>query len=344
MKSACLTGIRKVELLDMPVPEVKGSRILVRVKSCSLCGSDVHYYRDGEIGDAACVYPHHIGHEPAGIVEKVFDESVFKVGDRVAIEPGLSCGECEFCKSGRVNICPHVKFLASPGIPGAFQEYLALDESQLEKMPDSMSFDEGAMLEPLGIAYHAVFNLAKIQPGETVAVFGSGAIGMLTLQLAKLAGCGTAFISDPLDYRLAFAKKHAGADFTVNPGKTDALKFIKEKTDSRGVDVAFDAAGTQQSLEQCFESAAIGGRVYLTGIPEVDRITYNPHSMRRKELLIQNVRRSNRTLDVSMKLVAEGKINLKPYISHRFPLEKIGEAMKMADTYSDGIIRAIINP
>ncbi len=344
MKTACLTGIKKVELIDIPKPEAKNGKMLVRIKSCGLCGSDLHYYREGRIGDSACEYPHFMGHEPAGVVESAPEGSAFKAGDRVAIEPGLHCGECEYCKDGRINICPNVNFLANPGTSGAFQKYLALDESQLAKIPDSVSFDEAAVLEPLGVAFHAVVNLGGITPGDTVAVFGAGAIGLLTLEIAKAHGCGTAFISDPLDYRLDFAQKNIGADFIVNPGDADAIDLIMEKTSGRGVDLSFDAAGTQQSIVHAFDAARIGGKTMLIGIPESPCITYNPHSMRRKELQIMNVRRSNKALEKCVELVAEGKINLKPYVTHKFPLEQIEEAIKITESYADNVIRTIINP
>jgi L-iditol 2-dehydrogenase len=344
MKTACLTSLGKAELIDIPEPDISGGKHLVRVKSCGLCGSDLHYYRTGKIGDAVCDYPHFMGHEPAGIVEKAPAGSSLVEGDRVAIEPGLHCGECEFCKSGRINICPNVKFLATPGIPGAFQKYLALEECQLVKIPDSISFEEAALLEPMGVAFHAVVNLAKIRKGDDVAIFGAGAIGLLTLAVAKLYGCGNAFIVDPLDYRLDFARKHAGADFTVNPDKEDALAFIMEKTNGRGVDVSFEAAGAQQSFEMTFESVAIGGKALLIGIPEIEKISFDPHSMRRKELQIMNVRRSNKTLHKCVELAAAKEIDLGPYATHSFPLEQIDEAISITGNYRDNVIRTIINP
>ena len=220
MKSAALTGIGKIELIDIPQPQPTGEQLLVRVKSCSICGSDLHYFPPGKDRRGSLqIPPHFVGHEPAGIVEEAPAGSKFKPGDRVAIEPGLSCGECEHCKAGRFNICPHVKFLASPGIPGGLQEYLALDATQLAKIPDSMGYDEAAMLEPLGICWHAMVNLGRIKPGETVGIYGSGAIGLLCLMIAKQQGCGAAFVSDLRDYRLEFAKAHCGANFGMNPEK-----------------------------------------------------------------------------------------------------------------------------
>lgn len=344
MLSAFLTDIRKIELLDIPEPERHSGKVIVRIMSCGICGSDIHYYKNGKIGDAVCHYPHAAGHEPSGIVESAPHESGFRKGDRVAVEPGLHCGECEFCQYGFFNLCSKMIFLGTPPVQGAYQTYMALDKMQLEKIPDSMSFDEAAMLEPMGVAYHAVTNIAQLKRGEDIAVFGAGPIGLLTLQLAKIAGCGKAFISDPLDYRLNFALEHCGADFTINPTKTDVSSFIAEKTLRRGVDITFDAAGTQDTVDNAFNAARSGGKAVLIGIPEEERLSYVPHIMRRKELAILNVRRANRPLEACIQLFKGNKINLKPYITHNFALTDIHRAFDIADNYSDGIIKAMINP
>lgn len=344
MLSAFLTGIKKIGLLDIPELVRSPDKVIVRIMSCGICGSDVHYYRDGKIGDAVCHYPHAAGHEPAGVVEYAPADSGFKKGDRVAVEPGLHCGECEFCQDGFFNLCSKMAFLGTPPIQGAYQTYMALDKVQLEKIPDSMSFDEAAMLEPMGVAYHAVMKIAKLEKGDDVAIFGAGPIGLLTLQLAKIAGCGKAFISDPLEYRLKFALEYCGADFAVNPDKTDVCSFISEKTLKHGVDVAFDVAGMQDTVDNVFKTARSGGKAILIGIPEEERLSYNPHLIRRKELAVLNVRRANRPLKECIKLFNEKKINLNPYITHRFTLNEIQKAFDIADHYSDGIIKAMVTP
>ena len=345
MKSACLTGLGKLELLELPAPQIQDADdVLVRIKSCGICGSDVHYYREGRIGDAKCKYPHFIGHEPAGVVEAAGPASGFMPGDRVAIEPGLPCGQCELCKEELFHLCPNVKFLASPGIPGAFQEHLVLKASQLFKIPDSMSFDEAALLEPLGVAYHIVAELAELQYGETIAVFGAGSIGLLTLAFAKYSGASVGYITDPLDYRLQFAESYAGADGTIDPDSFDVVDSIMELTKGRGVDVTVDAAGTQQSIDHALACAAIGGRALLAGIPEVDVIEYNPHIIRRKELRLINVRRSNKALEQCIPLIEEGCMDIKPYVTHNFKLDQIAEAFDVAANYKSGVIKVMINP
>jgi L-iditol 2-dehydrogenase len=345
MKSACLTGLGKLELLEIPTPKIEApDDVLVRVKSCGICGSDIHYYREGRIGDARCKYPHFMGHEPSGVVEAAPKDSPFKAGDRVAIEPGHPCGECEWCKAELFNLCPKVRFLASPGMPGAFQEHLVVKASQLFKIPDSISFDEAAVLEPLGVAYHIIAELAELQFGETIAVFGAGPIGLLTLAFAKYSGASAAYITDPLDYRLEFAEAYAGADGTIDPSSFDVADSIMELTNGRGVDVAVDAAGTQQSIDHAMACAAIGGRTLLAGIPEVDIIEYDPHIIRRKELRIFNVRRSNKALEQCIPLIEEACMDLKPYTTHTFKLDQVAEAFDTVANHKDGVIKAMINP
>jgi len=345
MKSACLTALGKLELLDIETPVIENEdEVLVRIKSCGICGSDIHYYREGRIGDAKCQYPHFLGHEPAGIVEAAPEGSPWNPGDRVAIEPGHPCGQCEWCKEEQYNLCPKVKFLASPGVPGAFQELVVLKGSQLAKIPDAASFEEAAILEPLGVAYHCVADLAEMQFGETIAVFGAGSIGLLTLAFAKYSGASKAFISDPLDYRLAFAEKHCGADGTIDPASYDVVDSIMDLTNGRGVDVTVDAAGTQQSIDHALACARIGGRALLCGIPELDVIEYNPHIIRRKELKILNVRRSNNALEQCVPLLESNCMDLKPYVTHKFTLDQLGEAFDTVANYKDGVIKAVINP
>lgn len=344
MKAACLTNIKRIEIHEVPDPVPQKGQLLVKVESSGICGSDIHYFYKGAIGDAVSRYPHFLGHEPSGTVVEAPYGSKFKPGDRVVIDPAGPCMKCEFCLRRQYNICPNVKFLGSPGIQGAFQEYIVLEEDQLAGLPDDIGFDEGAMLEPMGVAYHAVVTLANLQPGDSVGIFGAGAIGLLVLALAKYRGCGISFITDPLDYRLKFAQKYLQPDFAVNPEKADIVEFVREKTYNRGLDVTFDAAGVRQSISHTFETARIGGQALLIGIPSADFLEYNPHGMRRKELIIRNVRRSNRDMESCLKMLAEGTVDLKPYPTHHFRLQQIGEAFDMVYNYKNGVIRAMIHP
>jgi L-iditol 2-dehydrogenase len=228
-----------------------------------------------------------------------------------------------------------------PGMPGAFQEFLALDEKQVIKIPGSMSFDEAALLEPMGVACHANV-LAHIQKNETVAVFGAGAIGLLTLTIAQEFGAGESFIFDDHDYRLSCAKNNYHADHAVNVRDIGPIDYIQKHTNGRGVDVSFEAAGTPESFESALEAARIGGRVLIIGIPSQDRISFDAHSLRRRELLVQNVRRSNGETRQCIDLINKGRIKIGNLATHHFPLERIAEAFEVVAGYKDNVVRAMI--
>jgi L-iditol 2-dehydrogenase len=323
------------------MPEILHGQVLVAIRAVGVCASDVHYYKDGRIGNQVCAFPQVLGHECAGIIAKTTGASFFHEGNRVAVEPGLPCMNCEPCKTGHFNQCPKVKFLGMPGLPGAFQEFLALDEKQIIKIPDSMSFDEAALLEPMGVAFHANV-LARIQKNETIAVFGAGAIGLLTLAIAKEHGAGKSFIFDEHDYRLSCAKSYYHADHSVNVRTVDPIDYIQKHTNGHGVDVSFEAAGTPESFEGALEAARIGGRVFIIGIPAQDRISFNAHSLRRRELLVQNVRRSNGETRQCIDLINKGRIKIGNLATHHFPLERIAEAFEVAAGYKDNVVRAMI--
>jgi L-iditol 2-dehydrogenase len=342
MKCVELQAVRSLAVVERETPQMEKGSVLVRMKSVGVCGSDVHYYHSGGIGSQKAVFPQGLGHEGAGIVAESGRDSAFSVDTRVAVEPGLSCGLCEHCLSGRQNRCPEVRFLGSPGMPGAFSEYLVCKEEQLVKLPDPVSYDEGALLEPLGVAYHTIC-LSELKPSQTIAIHGAGPIGLLILAVAKAAGAGETFIFDRLAYRLEFARTHFQVDHAVDTTKENPTQYVLDNTAGRGVDLAVEAAGEQETLSWTIAAARIGGRAMITGIPETDTLTIDPHVMRKKELLVQNVRRSNRALEPSIELVRRGAVNIGPLASHHFGPERIAEAFETVSRYQDGVIRAIIS-
>jgi L-iditol 2-dehydrogenase len=211
----------------------------------------------------------------------------------------------------------------------------------LVKIPDSMSFDEATLLEPMGVGYHAVV-LSAIKSGESVAVFGAGAIGLCTLACAKARGAGETFLFDRVQHRLDFAKKHYTPDHCINISSIEPLAYIKEKTRARFVDIAYEAAGSVETFGWAFETARIGGKVLLIGIPPEDFVGFNPHSLRRREILVQNVRRSNMALHPCIDLVKRKIIDIAPLATHHFPLSQIQEAMRVAETYKKGAMRVMV--
>src|SRR3989339_1918312 len=282
MKAAVLHKIHDIRIEEREKPVVRPGTALVKIKAVGICGSDVHYFTKGRIGKQIVTKPQTLGHEASGIVEEV-GKGVknVKVGDRVALDPGIFCGKCDFCRAGRPNLCRSIKFFGTPPVDGAFLEFIVHPSYMLFKFPDKLSYEEGALIEPLTVGLYAV-QLAGLKRGETIAILGSGTIGLSILKSALLKGVKKIYVTDYLNYRLKAAKKHKNV--VVLNAKTDIVKKIKALTNGRGVDVAFEAAGSLDTFKQSVEIAAIGGRVVWAGIPDEDDIKINNHEARRKEL------------------------------------------------------------
>ena len=334
MKVAKLVEPRRMEVLDEPTPRVRLGKVLVRIEVAGICGSDLHYFTHGGLGSHPAALPMSLGHEASGTVVASMYGSRFEEGTRVAIEPSVNCGQCKLCHRGLVNLCPSAVFMGGES-HGAFSEFLLLDEQQLKRIPDSVTFEEAAMLEPFGVALHATL-LAGVAPGHQVLIFGAGPIGLCLCLTSNLAGAERIRVIDPIEHRCDTAKIF-GANY----------KFVDEMHDihympSWPADVAFDAAGTQRSVDGCFNCADSGGKVVLVGIPTCDTIQYNPHKARLKELTVLNVRRSRHTLESSLRLLVERELPLADLITHRWSIDKIQEAFETAASYRDGIVKGVI--
>lgn len=324
---------------DEPIPQPGPGEALVRVGSVGVCASDVHWWKDGRIGSTAISEPLVLGHEAAGTVEAI-GEGVTEVkpGQRVAIEPSQPCLECEFCQAGHYNVCPSVKFFGTPPTDGCFRDYVVWPASLLMPIPDTISMDEAAMLEPLAVGVYAS-QLAAIKPGETVAIIGAGAIGLSVLQTAKLADASTVLISEPIAARRELALK-LGADYTCSP--EDLAQMTAEITSGRGFDVVFECAGQIETVRETARIARILGRVMIVGIPRGDDYPFDASAARRKQLTVTFVRRSNLTAEPAIELARDGKVDAASYATHIFPLERAAEALELAESKSDGVIRAIV--
>ena len=279
-------------------------RTLVQITAVGICGSDLHYFSHASIGGVALSEPMVLGHEFAGLTPD---------GRHVALDPAIPCMQCEYCRTGNPNLCPSVKFAGNLGIDGAFQQYIAWPNRCLVPLPPAISDIEGAMLEPLGIAIHAV-DLGKLRTGMTVGIFGCGPIGLLTLQVARAAGATRLLVTEPLAQRMEFA-----------------LQSGAEVWDRRQqVDVAFECAGENEAVEDAIEAARPGGRVVLVGIPENERTTFNAAVARRKGLTIKMTRRMKHTYPRAVRLVESGVIDVRSIVTHCFPLRQVNEAFDLA--------------
>jgi L-iditol 2-dehydrogenase len=320
MKSVRLHGTGDLRNHEEPLPVAGVGEKLVRIKSVGVCGSDLHWFSEGSIGDAKLDHPLILGHEFAGETED---------GQRVAVDPAIPCGKCEFCKHGHPNLCPDVHFAGHGGIDGALREYMAWDEKYLFPIPDSLTFADGAMLEPLGVAIHAV-DLAHLKAGMMVGVFGCGPIGLLIIQLTKLSGAANIIATDILPWRVDAAKAF-GASHSFLAENSQEIEEIRAATGGRGVDVVFEGAGVQDAVDTSLAAVIPGGKVILTGIPDNDKTSFSASTARRKGLTIKLVRRMKHTYPRAIELVSQGLVDVRSLVTHRFPLEQAGEAFRLAE-------------
>ena len=351
MRAARLHGIRDLRLEDLPRPTPGPGEVLLKVASVGTCGSDLHYYVDGCIGDQVVTAPIIMGHEfSAWVAELGTGVEDLEIGQLVAVEPAIHCGECESCRHGHPNLCPDVRFCGTPPVDGVFAEYTVMPAKNCFPLPQGLGPVEGAMLEPLGVAIHSI-DLSHLRPGQTVAVLGAGPIGLLIAAVAKASGASAIYMTEPLAYRRQFALDYV-ADAALNPYETcpersrrdgmDVITEIRRLTGGRGVDVAFEAAGAPETPQQAAALARPGGKVIVAGIPADDTMTMNASTVRHKGLTIKLVRRMKHTYPRAIRMVQRGMVDVKSLVTHTFPLERIAEAFEMVVAYDDGVLRAII--
>jgi L-iditol 2-dehydrogenase len=341
MRVAELYEPRHFRLVERGIEEPGPGHVQVRVKAVGICGSDLHYFSEGAIGDTPCVYPMVMGHEPAGVVVSTGPGvSGWSPGDRAALEPAVYCYHCEFCRSGRHNVCASLRFLSTPSEPGFFRDYVNLPVHNVLPLPPELSFEEGTLFEPLAVVLHSL-KLAQIQFGESIAVFGAGPIGLLTVLVAKLSGAGRIWSVEPLPHRRSLALS-MGADAAVDPAGVDPVREVLRDTAGRGVDVVFDCAAKADTVNQCIAVSRSAGRVVVTGIPSGSRFPIDFSSMRRKETTLLNVRRSNHESDMALELLREQRTRFTPLLTHELPLEQLERAFELADGYAAGVGKTIV--
>jgi L-iditol 2-dehydrogenase len=325
----------------MPIENPGPGEIQVRIEAVGVCGSDLHAYSEGAVGSTPNVYPMVLGHEPAGqIVKTGAGVTGLGAGDRGALEPALYCYHCEFCLSGHHNVCANIRFLSNPHFPGFFRELVNLPVTNFLPIPNWMSFGEATLAEPLAIALHSL-RLASIRPGETVAVIGAGPIGLLTIAALRSANAGRIWAVEPLAHRRDLARG-IGADVALEP--KEAVEEILKGTGRRGVDCAIDCAAGEHTTSQAIQLARNAGRVALTGIHSTPFVSMDGSAMRRKELTIFNVRRSNHETQEALGLLQAHTAWFAPMVTHTREIERIDEAFAIASQYRDGVGKMIVKP
>jgi L-iditol 2-dehydrogenase len=332
-----------MEVREAPTPQLTGAHdVLLRVDTVGICGSDIHYYRQPEVGSAVVRYPHITGHELAATVLEVGAEvKCLRAGQRTAVDPLIPCGECDQCLAGRKHTCRRQKFLGYPGqLPGALVEYLVMPAACCSPVPDSLSDDQAAVVEPLSIGLYAA-RLAQLTSGKRVGIVGSGPIGLCTLLAIRAETPGAiAYVTDLVDNRLTVALT-CGAAWTGNPQREDVVASIRH-LEPLGLDVVFECAGEQDALDQSVQLLKPGGELLVIGIPEAERISFNASLLRRNELRILNVRRQNECVESAIELIRGGRVDVGPLVTHHFPLEQVADAFEMVSTRKDGVVKALI--
>ncbi len=342
MKAVKWFSPRDMRMVDIAKPTPMPFEALIRIESTGVCGSDMHYYAEGRIGKTVITTPIILGHEYAGIVEDVgADADRSLIGKRVAVEPGIPCMRCEFCLKGHYNVCPKLQFPGGPPNDGALCEYICVHAAFCFPVPDGMSAAEAAMIEPLAVALHAI-DLARLIPGETVAILGLGPIGLLTAMTARVAGAGRIYGCDLLDYRVAVSRKHS-VDVAFNAECESTLDAIMRETNGRGVDVAIDCARSAETPAVACRIARPAGRCILVGISGEESGVFPVDIARRKELTLTWCRRFLFNFPTAIDLVATGRIDVKSIITHSYPLDRSLEAFDLVDRAADEVLKVSID-
>jgi L-iditol 2-dehydrogenase len=333
-----LKSINDIQLEQRPIPKPGPHDVLVAIKSVGICGSDVHYWTHGRIGDFIVKSPMVLGHESSGIVEEVGSAvTTLKKGDRVTLEPGVPCRYCNYCKEGRYNLCAGVQFMATPPVDGSLVNYFVHPHDYCYKLPDHVSYDEGAMCEPLSVGVHAC-NRAHISIGTRVLIMGAGPIGLMCLLAAKAAGASTIVLVDIKEDRLQVATQ-LGATGTIN-ASSDVISELVTKGYGP-IDVTIDCSGAEPAIKTAIRATKSGGTVVLVGLgpPEI-KLPIVDAAVR--EVDIRGIFRYANCYPKALALIASGKVDVKPLITHHFELKDAVQAFTTAKDMLGGAIKVVL--
>ena len=341
MKVAVMLGIGKMGFEERDVPQIKPDEVLVRLEYVGICGSDIHYYETGRIGDYIVEPPFVLGHEPGGTVVEVGSAvSNLKPGDRVALEPGKTCGRCEFCREGKYNLCPDVVFFATPPVDGVFAEYVAHPADLCFKLPDNVSTLEGALIEPLAVGFHAA-NQGGAHAGQTAVVFGAGCIGLVSMMALLAEGVSRVYVVDVMQKRLDKALE-LGATGVINSAECDLASEIDRLTEGRGTDIVIETAGMEITTRQAIEIARKGSTIVLVGYSKSGEMTLPMSLFIDKELTFKSVFRYRHIYPMAIDAVAAGRVNLKGIVSNIFELDDIQRAMDLSVSDKANIVKSVV--
>ncbi len=336
-----MTGLNKMEMREVEVPSIKDNEVLVKLEYVGICGSDVHYLEHGSIGDFVVDGDFILGHECAGeVVGLGSNVTHLNLGDKVALEPGCTCGQCEFCKTGKYNLCPDVEFLATPPYHGCLENYIAFPANMCFKLPVNITTKEGALVEPLAVGMHAAAQ-GNVKLGDSVVILGSGCIGLVTLLACKAYGATDITVVDVMPKRLEYAMK-LGATRVINAKEEDAAAKMDEVTKGNGVDVVIETAGSKITIKQTAYLVKRGGTIVLVGMAPEDIIEYNFAKIMAKEASIQSVFRYRNIYPKAIKAISEGIIDVSGIVTHEFDFEDTAKAFDFVINNKNDVVKAVI--
>jgi len=342
LKAQVLTGIGQMEMRQVDDPVIGGDTdVLLKIEMVGVCGSDVHYYETGRIGSQVVQYPYIVGHECSATVAAVGSAvKRVKVGDAIVVEPAAWCDECDQCRMGRENTCRNLSFLGTPGQgPGCLSEYIVMPEKSCFPTRGDITLEQGVLCEPFAIGVYAV-RQSHAHKGARMVILGSGPIGLSCMAAAKAEGIEKIYMTDIIDARSAVARK-AGAIWTGNSESENIVESIGD-LEPNGVDIVYECAGQQETLDEAIELLRPGGTLMIIGIPRAERVSFSIDRIRRKEITIVNVRRQNDCTQRAIDLIASGKAQVDFMITHRLTFDKSKEAFDLVAGYKDGVVKAMI--
>lgn len=344
MKAAKWYGRRDIRIESVEEPSLHHDQVLVKVSHAGICGSDFHVWT-GEF-PAWFEPPKILGHEFSGEITKMGDKvpesAQLKVGDRVTVDPTMNCGTCFYCRTGHPKECANLKTIGWTYQPGAFAPHVNVRYDFVYQVPKELSLEEAAVTEPVSCAYHG-FENAGIAPGHSVAILGSGAIGLCLLQLCKAAGASPVVVTDVDDAVLDVAKK-LGADVALNPNEVDIIRKVKDLTDDAGVNVSFEAVGIPATVKQAIDLVRNGGKAIIMGVPAKEaQVTLHPLDLLFKEMTIQATHDNPFTFLKSLHVMRKRIVDVKPIITNIFELDEAQKAFETIET-QEGILKVLLKP
>jgi L-iditol 2-dehydrogenase len=333
-RCAYLDSNHNISVIEKEIPQPGTDEIVIKIVANGICGSDIHFYNEGRLGNFIVTEPYIPGHEASGTITKLGKNvKGFSIGERVVVEPGIPCGLCAFCRTGRYNLCGEVKFLSAPPVDGTFCDYVSVRWDCVHKIPMDMPFEDAALVEPAAVAIHAV-NRAVFKNGDTALVIGAGPIGLLMVQAFKAAGGSKVICMDRIEKRLETAAE-VGADEVLNIDRIDYDLCNL-------ADVVFETAGSSKATQNLFKYARPAGCAVQVGWPNGNVVPLDIADLLDKEITYVGVNRYASTFPTAISWIRDGRINAKKLITHRYSLDRIAEAFKFSTENARDVIKTIV--